>query len=178
MLIASSSRPSMDMPRALLPWRRHAGKHGQAHGYDLKLEYAGAQTAPHADPAAPSMFECVILGEPAARSASVRVHRPLAVCCMAGTVWLTCDGDERDFVMEAGTCHVALPGDFLVLVGLPSASVTISSLPEALPETKARWLHHDAPETAMSQPWHTPSPHAVVDWLRGGNAMPLTASRS
>jgi hypothetical protein len=60
------------------------------------------------------------------RAISVRVHKPLTVACNAGTVWLTCERDLRDYVLDAGAAFQARAGDSLVLLGLPVASVNIN----------------------------------------------------
>lgn len=58
--------------------------------------------------------------------ASLQVHRPLRILCTAGSVWLTCEGDIRDHVLEAGAAYEARPGESLVLLGMPSATVLVS----------------------------------------------------
>jgi hypothetical protein len=66
------------------------------------------------------------LGADGAPAVSLRAQGVLRVTCTAGTVWLTCERDLRDHVLEAGDEHLARPGDALVLVGMPSATVLVA----------------------------------------------------
>jgi hypothetical protein len=66
------------------------------------------------------------LGADGAPALSLRAQGVLRVTCTAGTVWLTCERDIRDHVLEAGDEHLARPGDALVLVGMPSATVLVT----------------------------------------------------
>jgi hypothetical protein len=70
----------------------------------------------------------VALGRDAAAAASLRVVRPLRITCTRGTVWLTCERDFNDYVLQAGMVHLAEPGQSLVLLGMPSAAVVLAAL--------------------------------------------------
>jgi hypothetical protein len=71
--------------------------------------------------------ESLALGPGGVRAVSLRARQFLRVTCTAGTAWLTCERDARDHVLEAGAEHLAGPGDALVLLGMPSATVVITA---------------------------------------------------
>lgn len=119
---------SRTLSSALMPWRRPKQKYRQMPGYDLHLEHASAWGAAAGCESASTSFHTLSLGAQGVRAATVRVRQPLRVRCTAGTVWLTCDGDARDFVLDAGADYAARPGEVLVLLGMPMAVVAISNI--------------------------------------------------
>jgi hypothetical protein len=47
------------------------------------------------------------------------------VCCEAGAVWITLDGDRRDVVLEAGQVFVSDRNATMVITGLDPATISI-----------------------------------------------------
>jgi hypothetical protein len=95
--------------------------------YDLRVEHDTLPGRRAVGRDAHQPCESLCLGRGGARVASLRAHQMLRVTCTTGTVWLTCEGDALDHVLEAGDEHLAGPGDALVLLGMPSAAVLITT---------------------------------------------------
>jgi hypothetical protein len=56
----------------------------------------------------------------------------LALTCVDGQLWLTCEGDARDYVLGAGdTVHVDAPGH-VVVQALRPASLCLARWPEGV----------------------------------------------
>lgn len=108
-------------PFALL--RAPAARHGPA--YRLHLETGVPQRAARRRLA--ELPELLTLARGDVRAASLHALADLRITCMDGTAWLTREGDPRDYVLEAGDQQLVRRGDALVLLGMPSATVLVSS---------------------------------------------------
>lgn len=63
---------------------------------------------------------------------SFRVPAPGAeVACLAGSLWVTLEGDPEDHVLAAGESLAALPGGRLAFMALRDARVRLRSLEQA-----------------------------------------------
>lgn len=108
-------------PFALL--RAPAARHGPA--YRLHLETGVPQRAARRRLA--ELPEVLTLARGDVRAASLHALADLRITCMDGTAWLTREGDPRDYVLDAGDQQMVRRGDVLVLLGMPSATVVVSS---------------------------------------------------
>jgi hypothetical protein len=110
--------PAHGAIRRLLAARRPA--------YLLHLETDGAQALLEGRRRMADLPETIALGHGAARAATLRAQADLRLACSEGTVWLTCEGDLRDHVLDAGVHHDVRRGDLLVLFGMPRGTVLLS----------------------------------------------------
>lgn len=62
-----------------------------------------------------------------ARGATIRIARPLgrSVACVAGTLWLTFDGEPVDIVLEAGQTHRCAHRSRLLIHAVDAATARI-----------------------------------------------------
>ncbi len=58
---------------------------------------------------------------------ALQPDEPVAVHCVAGTLWLTVEGDFEDYVLEAGTSRRLEPGDDAVIVAMPAAVLALQA---------------------------------------------------
>jgi len=108
-------------PFALL--RASVARYGPA--YRLHLETDVPQRAARRRLA--ELPEVLTLARGDVRAGSRQALADLRITCINGTAWLTREGDPRDYVLDPGDQQLVRRGDALVLLGMPSATVLVSS---------------------------------------------------
>ncbi|ATB51122.1 DUF2917 domain-containing protein [Corallococcus macrosporus] len=69
-------------------------------------------------------------------SQHTRSGHPLTLTCRAGLLWLTCEGDERDYVLHPGdTLRLKRPGHVVVQALRPSRFCLMERAPAPSPCT-------------------------------------------
>ncbi|WBY03666.1 DUF2917 domain-containing protein [Ramlibacter tataouinensis] len=111
------ARPRHSRRAALLP---------QPSCYQLQLQEIGPQATPRRRRRAGDLPETIELSRSGPRAASLRALSPLRLTCTAGVIWLTCEGDPHDYVLQPGDDHTAQPGDRLALLGMPMGAVVVN----------------------------------------------------
>jgi uncharacterized membrane protein len=55
--------------------------------------------------------------------ATIRGGRGMSICCVAGQVWVTREGDARDYIVPRGLCFIAVGEGSIVINGREAGSV-------------------------------------------------------